>query len=488
MSDHPDKLKADLLAVLSSGPSEVTADEAISRASSVGTSRLVARPYGRRISSRQGRRLTAISFAVVIGLLAGYLVAGGHVGGGAARRTQTGGRGPAVGVTPSFVREVMSIPATVYSKVGLPTEIVNFPKKVSGDELLTSDGRPELLYMWASYCPFCAAENWALAMALSRFGTFRDLGTTNSSVSDFAPDSSTLSFYGATYSSRFVALTSYDLATNEPASAGAKCNVNGYTCLETPSASATNLFQTLGAGSMPFLDFGNKVIQTGAGYADQPLVLAGLTVSQIASQLSDTNSQVARAEVGSANYITAAICALTGNESRVVCSTPVIARAEAKEGDGTGNLQRAVTTPTSTTTTVPTSATQPQGARGILAPASVPPVSNECTIPLTHDADGNVTPLVCPGGGVNKPAWQQYARGHTCTSTACGSTTWSKVMQLGPGATATEVFQAMCLDYKHIFGTNPLTVSAEQLANTYYGWQFVANNPVSTFEQKGCSG
>jgi hypothetical protein len=322
-------------------------------------------------------------------------------------------------------------------------------------------------------------------MALSRFGSFSGLKVTSSSVSDFAPDTQTLSFFGARYFSRFLVFKSYDLASNEPASPGAKCNVNSYACLQTPSASVTNLFQTLGSGSFPFMDFGNRVVQTGAGYENEPLALAGLTVAQIASQLSDPESDVARAEVGSANYLTAAICALTNNEPEPVCSMPVIEQAESKEGVESGQqLQSDISHSTSTTT--PTSTVQPQGVRSILPPAIVPPVSNECTIQLTHDADGNVSPLLCPGGGVNTLAWQHYAKGYVCTPASCGPTTWSKVMQLGHGASATEVLQAMCSDYRDVFGTNPLTMSAEELASAYNGWHFVANNPVTTFEQKGC--
>ena len=74
-----------------------------------------------------------------------------------------------------------------------------------------------MLYEGAEYCPFCAAERWAMVMALSKFGTFWGLKLTNSSVSDFAPDTATFSFYGSTYTSKYLAFKPVELATNEPA-------------------------------------------------------------------------------------------------------------------------------------------------------------------------------------------------------------------------------------------------------------------------------
>jgi len=40
---------------------------------------------------------------------------------------------------------------------------------------LTAGGKPEVLYVSTQYCPYCAAENWALLVALGRFGVFSDV-------------------------------------------------------------------------------------------------------------------------------------------------------------------------------------------------------------------------------------------------------------------------------------------------------------------------
>ena len=42
---------------------------------------------------------------------------------------------------------------------------------------LTAKGRPEVLCVGTEYCPYCAAQSWALIVALSRFGMFTGLRT-----------------------------------------------------------------------------------------------------------------------------------------------------------------------------------------------------------------------------------------------------------------------------------------------------------------------
>lgn len=121
--------------------------------------------------------------------------------------------------------------------------------------------------------------------------------------------------------------------------------------------------------------------------------------------------------------------------------------------------------------------------RAVLSPATVAPVSDECTLTLTKEADGNVTPLLCSTGGVNVLAWQYYRQGHVGKKPV----TKSQTMALGRTASPSRVLRAMCADYSNIYGTNPLTVSAEHLAAAYYGWNFGSNNPAATFQGAGCA-
>ena len=111
--------------------------------------------------------------------------------------------------------------------------------------------------------------------------------------------------------------------------------------------------------------------------------------------------------------------------------------------------------------------------RIVLPPATVAPVKDECTEQLVYGADGNVSPLTCPNGGVNTAAWKQLAVSGT------------ELLGLGLYATPTQVSQAICHDFDTIYKTKPITESAEEIAQAYYQWQFGVN-PLLEFEQLGC--
>ena len=72
---------------------------------------------------------------------------------------------------------------------------------------LKSGGKPEVLYIGGEYCPYCAAERWAMVNAFSRFGTFTGLTTTHSSSTDVYPNTPTYTFAGSTYTSKYVTFT-----------------------------------------------------------------------------------------------------------------------------------------------------------------------------------------------------------------------------------------------------------------------------------------
>jgi hypothetical protein len=116
----------------------------------------------------------------------------------------------------------------------------------------------------------------------------------------------------------------------------------------------------------------------------------------------------------------------------------------------------------------------------VLAPAAVPPVSAECAEQLTYGADGNISPLTCANGGVNTPAWHILAYGESGTTLNS-----SELLRLGRYANPTQVYQAMCYDYANVYKTKPITESAEEIAQAYYGWVFGVD-PVQNFETSGC--
>jgi hypothetical protein len=204
--------------------------------------------------------------------------------------------------------------------VALPTKVGNG----NGAILEGADGKPLITYIGAEYCPYCAAERWALAVALSRFGTFQNLHGTHSSDTDQYPGTQTLSFYGSTYDSPYVDFQAVEEATNQP-------DGDTYQPLQTPTAAQSALAAKYDAqGSIPFLDIANRYVITGSSFS--PQVLQGLSRSQIAADLADSDSAVAQAIDGAANDITAAIASVTGNQPSSVGSSATIAAIAQKLG------------------------------------------------------------------------------------------------------------------------------------------------------------
>jgi hypothetical protein len=238
--------------------------------------------------------------------------------------------GSAGTATSSLAAQLTSIPAATFDQVGKGTAST-YPKPITPAAPRTLGGKPEMVYMGAEFCPYCAAERWAMITALSRFGTFTGLATIKSATTDGGgnsepyPATSTWTFAHATYTSTYLAFTPVEIYTNIP-----DPSTGGYTSLQKPTADQQALINKYDAppyipsadsGAIPFVDYGGKYLSVGASY--DPGVLQGLTWSQITADLHDPSSPVAKGVLGTANFMTAALCELTGNQPATAC-TPTV--------------------------------------------------------------------------------------------------------------------------------------------------------------------
>jgi hypothetical protein len=269
----------------------------------------------REAARRRRRWWTSGSISAVV-LAIAVLVAVHFATSGGASATQQGADPAATTILP----EVTAVSQDLLNQVGKGSGVDNLPKAVTGEPALTADGKPLVLYEGAEYCPFCAAQHWALVVALTRFGSFENLGTTHSSASDTYPNTATLDFHGSTYTSDYITFQGVETQSNIKSG-------NGYAALDTLTAdqqavvnkyNATPYLTSDQAGAIPFLDFGNRFLVSGASYS--PQLITGMQGADIATALSDPTSAQATAILGAANAFTAAICVMTGGQPGNVCT------------------------------------------------------------------------------------------------------------------------------------------------------------------------
>jgi hypothetical protein len=220
----------------------------------------------------------------------------------------------------SAARDVTSVPASTLNTVGAGSVLRYNPvaiAPISGSPPLASNGKPEMLYIGAEFCPYCAAERWAMAVALSRFGTLSPLHGIHSTSSDVNPNTPTLTFYRSTYTSPYLVFTPVENET-----------VNKTPLQNTTSAQMalwTKYDSSANGLGYPFIDFGNKYVIKAPSF--DPGVLAGMTWAQVAAALHNPSSPVAQGADGAANLITAAICKMTNGQPGNVCTAPGVVTA-----------------------------------------------------------------------------------------------------------------------------------------------------------------
>jgi Domain of unknown function (DUF929) len=222
---------------------------------------------------------------------------------------------PAAGAatTTQVQQQVTSVPAATFDAVGAGT--ATGLDTITGQPELTAGGKPELLYIGGEFCPYCAAERWALAAAVSRFGTLSGLSLIHSSPTDSYADTPTLSFAKASYTSKYLAFVPvewYGEATDAS-------TPFGHVYLQQPTAQEQALFAKYGNNAIPFVDIGNRYLLPQVQYV--PSALAGMSWTQVAAEMRDPSSAVAKDIDGAANMITAAICTMTHGQPGGVCQS-----------------------------------------------------------------------------------------------------------------------------------------------------------------------
>src|SRR5690242_20422540 len=163
--------------------------------------------------------------------------------------------------SPQVLSAVTKVDPNILSVVGTG-KLQNPLKATSGSPpaLTGPTGKPEFLYIGAEWCPYCAAQRWAVVVALSRFGTFNQLSQITSSSDDVYPDTPTFTFYpgaykGSFYTSQYIDFVPVEKQSNVRDSSGT------YPTLQALTDAQQKLLATYDVppyvntpGSIPFID------------------------------------------------------------------------------------------------------------------------------------------------------------------------------------------------------------------------------------------
>jgi hypothetical protein len=261
---------------------------------------------------------------IILFIVLAKVVSNSNSGGGSGNTSGT------TAVPSSLVAKINALSPNLFQTVGQGN--VTILPKALGAPALTSGGKPQIVYIGAEYCPYCATERWPMVIALSRFGSFSNLQETHSSGSDVYPNTQTFSFHGTNYSSPYITFSGVETYSNV-------AQGSGYATLDTPTAAEQSLLSTYDAppyvassssGAIPFIDFGGQYLISGSTY--DPGVLQGKSYDQIITALNNPASAISQGAIGSANAISAAICKMTNNQPSKVCSQSAIQALVAKIG------------------------------------------------------------------------------------------------------------------------------------------------------------
>ena len=241
--------------------------------------------------------------------------------------------------SPTIVKELTTIPASVFNAVGVTSSTAQISKPIvlknqpalSGT---SSTGKtvPKFLYIGAEFCPYCAAERWSVIAALSRFGTWSGLENTASYINDVYGGTPSFSFVKSSYTSPYISFKGIEQFNNVPDPA----NQFYYPLMTTPTVDNNDFMKydmpayipgmtSSNSHAYPFISIGNKWLISGAQYT--PCILNQLSRDTIAAGLSTPSSPVTQAILASANYLTAAICKTTNEQPAAVCNSPAVTTA-----------------------------------------------------------------------------------------------------------------------------------------------------------------
>ena len=166
-------------------------------------------------------------------------------------------------------------------------------------------GKSLVYFMGAGFCPYCAAERWAIVDALSNFGKWEGIiETTSASHDEKYLNIPTLNFASAKYMSDYVEFIGRETAdrNSEPLQ---ELDEKDYEILDTFNPDQI----------IPFLLINGEFMQVGSGYS--PQILEGMDHEKVKVELENPMSGVGKAIRTEIDHITALVCKSIGGKADV---------------------------------------------------------------------------------------------------------------------------------------------------------------------------
>jgi hypothetical protein len=219
------------------------------------------------------------------------------------------------------VSDLISQAVAAYKTAGLTSNIRPPEKLAAKTPFLVRNGKPEIIFLGAEFCPYCAPERWSLVMALSKFGTFSHLVGTTSSSTDLDPASPSFSFYGPSFSSPELVFLGDEMFNNHGMSS------TGFPVLQKPTAEEQALFTKYDAppyvpatdsGGIPFTYIAGSFVLIGPQWLGAQL--SGLSWASAATTLTSGTTLMSKEAEAAAGFLVGDICAVTHDKPISVCS------------------------------------------------------------------------------------------------------------------------------------------------------------------------
>jgi len=157
-------------------------------------------------------------------------------------------------------------------------------------------GKLFVFFMGAEYCPYCAAERWAIVRSLQKFGQWDGLKQTISAARD-EPflNLPTYDFTKATYTSPHIEFVAREIKDRE------------FNPLQKLLKTEEKLLRKFNPKKeIPFLLIAGRFTQIGSGFT--PKIFIGHTFRQTETELKKVESEIRKTIDDEANIISALLC------------------------------------------------------------------------------------------------------------------------------------------------------------------------------------